>query len=43
MRYEEAILTSAFAEYGEYKKRVGALFSSPRLALGKRTATAPGI
>jgi len=46
MRYEEAILTSAFAEYADYKRRVGALFSSPRLfgaAPGKGAATASGI
>ena len=45
MRYEEAILTSAFPEYAEYRRRVGALFSRPRLNSSpeKTPATAPGI
>lgn len=32
MRYEEAILTSAFPDYAEYRRRVGALVSWPTVA-----------
>jgi protein-S-isoprenylcysteine O-methyltransferase Ste14 len=41
MQYEEAILTSAFPEYADYRRRVGALLTWPAPAT-KAPATAPG-
>lgn len=45
MRYEEAILTQAFPEYEDYRRRVGALMPWPRVVSAGRTenpATATG-
>jgi len=43
IRFEEAILTKAFPDYVEYRRRVGALMPWP-LAIGAKDATpAPGL
>jgi protein-S-isoprenylcysteine O-methyltransferase Ste14 len=44
MQYEEAILTAAFPEYAEYRRRVGALgpWSGSANASRENPATAPG-
>jgi protein-S-isoprenylcysteine O-methyltransferase Ste14 len=44
MRYEEAILTQAFpADYGEYRRRVGALVPWPATMSAKDPAPAAGL
>jgi protein-S-isoprenylcysteine O-methyltransferase Ste14 len=40
MRYEEAILTQAFPEYVEYRRRVGALLPRPAVLSARDTAPA---
>ena len=40
MRYEEAILTQAFPDYVEYRRRVGALLPWPTSPSARRTAPA---
>jgi len=40
MRYEEAILTQAFPDYVEYRRRVGALLPWPTASAARDTAAA---
>jgi protein-S-isoprenylcysteine O-methyltransferase Ste14 len=42
MRYEEAILTRAFPDYVDYRRRVGALLPRPATLMAKDTAAASG-